>query len=158
MMKKTEPIILITYAIGWGLYATGASLWINAIVANVYPDPWLSCIIVPIYEEITKFIGYRAVKKYSVAIPITFMVLETLTQPHATLVRFLTNISALKHVGFWSVGSITDFKWLSLPLMILCHAAWNYWAISDGAGEALGAFVILLTVFCFGAVLWKNRS
>jgi hypothetical protein len=152
----------IFLAIAWGVVASAISFWLNDLVNRApLPQPWMFLLVSAAVEEITKYIGIRNSKSYSLAVPVTFFVLESAVQvfspfsPNpfvAWVFSMIIGLLALKHILFYAPVYLLDCRFVSLPIAIALHALWNYYIGAPAGQDTLlfglaSIMIILLPAF-----------
>ena len=128
-------------AIAWGVVASAIAFWINLLVKGQIPEMWAVLLVVPVVEEIAKYLGIRQTR--SLVVPVVFIVSEVIIQMSGNLFLIRDvwmiwlfyipfSVVVLKHILFYIVIYLCDYKLYGLILAIATHSVWNWYAMKQG--------------------------
>lgn len=155
-------------AIAWGVVAAAIAFWINLLTKDQIPGAWGALLIGPVVEEIAKYLGLRRTR--SLVIPIVFLISESIVyvsgilhlmrDPWVTwLFTIPYSIVMLKHILFYIVMYLCNFRLHGLILAIAAHSVWNWYATAPKGGESLPLGLVALAVTVLPvAALYKYDS
>lgn len=160
------------YAVLWSTTAFAIAYWLNKLILSAalveLIGSTLRTLVSPVMEESAKYLAIRNARQYSLVVPLLFLVAEAAIHsitPYGGIPGELWMISTvfglvtLKHVLFYTVVYLLDYKLYSLPLAIIVHVIWNWYVRAPKGEGILPLGVICMMVVTLPALtLWKfNR-
>jgi len=157
-------------AVAWGVVAAAMAFWINLLLREAQvPEVWAALLAAPVVEEIAKYLGLRRAR--SVIIPLIFLMAEAIVYVSGFLslvqrievVWLFTipyGIITLKHILFYVVMYLCDFRLHGLVLAIAAHSIWNWYFLAprEWKGIPLSLIVLAVTVLPVAALYKLERS
>ena len=142
-------------AIAWGVAASAIAFWINKLIEGQFPKLWTVLLIVPVAEEVAKYLGICRTR--SLIIPIIFLISEAVVQISGRpllirdtwmvwLLYIPISIVTLKHILFYIVMYLCDYRLHGLVLAIAAHSVWNWYVVASKEWEGIPLGLIALAV------------
>lgn len=165
-MNKTVSHSL-TRAAAWGLAASAIAFWVNQLVVGQFPEAWAVLLVVPVVEEIAKYLGLR--ETGSVVIPIVFLIGESVVQasgyvsmigdPRMIWLFYIPfALVVFKHLLFYALMYLCDFRIHGLLLAIIAHSVWNWYSVASKGQDVIPLSLITLAVIIFPVLALYKRG
>ena len=157
-------------AVAWGIVAAAMAYWINLLLRGTQISVvWGALLAAPVVEEIAKYLGLRRTR--SVIIPLVFLASESVVYV-SNMLYLVQDISVvwlftipfgivmLKHLLFYVVMYLCDFRLHGLVLAIAAHSIWNWYFLAprEWKGIPLSLIVLAVTVLPVAALYKLERG
>lgn len=155
-------------AILLGVGAIGTAFWIDKLTMLCFGEMLHTLLIVPVVEEIVKYLAIRRSGRLSLVIPAVFVLGEVTIQqvypfaivtqgdtlPIVVMLYTLLSVFVLRHFLFYVPLYLFRFRQraefrfrpYALPIAILLHAIWNWYMMAQEGADVLPLSLLVLSV------------
>jgi hypothetical protein len=148
--------------------AVAIAFWLNQLTQQCVTEMQHALLVVPIVEEVAKYLAIRQAKDRGWIVPAVFIVGETIVKqvtpfmvvslgtklPVAMVLYALLNVCALSHFLLYVPVYLWGLR--GLPVAIGLHVAWNWYTFSPENADALPLAAIgLACAVLVPLALWR---
>jgi len=153
------------------MVASAIAFWMNELLKPLSLEKYPLFLVSALIEEIAKYLAIRNNRSYSLAIPVIFLINEAAVQAWVPpfiqnsltiwIFSILLGLPMLKHTLFYIPMYLFDYKLCSLPIAIILHLIWNWYADTPKGADTLSLSIISLLVIILPAMAlyrWRRKN